>query len=459
MLKLNYDFINQVKYIKHNHLIILLYLYSWIESKNCPVAKTFENDKKIYFWVSIDKIARDLLLTRTQVQNALYRLENKDKRIESTLQPFIYPRQDKKENKLYLAFNPVMADFLLSNEQTNLLFKSNLKKRLNGNTYRTKRFENKSYNNIEVEKMLLDESDMNVKKKYCDEAEAIARKIITKYGTIFNHRLPEQGKEPTKTFVQICHKIQDIYNGTFSSSRYYPLSEKFLNSKQFNLDGYKETLKSVKGDWNKVRKLLLNSVKNFQLMFDEDRMPFNKKYLQTNLNLWLYDNYTVSGEPQSQFIQSLKEPNTTGKQLSEKKADRIFEELPDKAKDGANDLYDLAPKGTPAGTFFENIQKMVEWAKLASECDNSFHFWCASYADIPKKFAEYCKENKISVNCSTVDIERAVETNSPWCWFVSEAIKEYDLNSGLVNCITSDDFYDCYRERMSFDTMEQQIIF
>ena len=140
MLKLNYDFINQVKYIKHNHLIILLYLYSWIESKNCPVAKTFENDEKTYFWISIDKIARDLLLTRTQVQNALYRLENKDKRIESTLQPFIYPRQDKKENKLYLAFNPVMADFLLSNEQTNLLFKSNLKKRLNGNTYRTKKF-------------------------------------------------------------------------------------------------------------------------------------------------------------------------------------------------------------------------------------------------------------------------------------------------------------------------------
>ena len=118
----------------------MLYLYSWIESKNCPVAKTFENDEKTYFWISIDKIARDLLLTRTQVQNALYRLENKDKRIESTLQPFIYPRQDKKENKLYLAFNPVMADFLLSNEQTNLLFKSNLKKRLNGNTYRTKKF-------------------------------------------------------------------------------------------------------------------------------------------------------------------------------------------------------------------------------------------------------------------------------------------------------------------------------
>ena len=100
MLKLNYDFINQVKYIKHNHLIILLYLYSWIESKNCPVAKTFENDERIYFWVSIDKIAKDLLLTRTQVQNALYRLENKDKRIESTLQPFIYPKQNKKENQI-----------------------------------------------------------------------------------------------------------------------------------------------------------------------------------------------------------------------------------------------------------------------------------------------------------------------------------------------------------------------
>ena len=447
MLKLNYDFINQVKYIKHNHLIILLYLYSWIESKNSPVSKTFENDEKIYFWVSIDKIARDLLLTRTQVQNALYRLENKDKRIESTLQPFIYPKQDKKENKLYLAFNPVMADFLLSDEQSNSLFKTNLKKRLNGNTYRTKRFGSKSYNNTEAEKMLLNDSDMNVKKKYCYEAELIAKKIITKYGTIFNHRIPEQGKEPTKTFIQICHKIQDIYNGTFTNSRYYPLSDKFLNSKQFNLDGYRETLQSVKGDWNKVRKLLLNSVKNFQLMFDENRMPFNKKYLQTNLNLWLYDDYTVKGEPQSQFIQSLKEPSTTEKQLSENKADRIFDELPSGAKKGANNLYDLAPKGTPAGTFFENVQKIVEWGRNVAEVEMNSKYWYGQSSELPDLFANFCKENKINVNCSTVDIEKAVNCNGPWVWFVKQASQEHDLNIRLCDCVTAEDLYDCYNSK------------
>ena len=61
--------------------------------------KTFE-DGKNYFWIAINKIADDLNLSRRQVQNALYRLENKDKSVQSSLQPFIFPKQVKKENKI-----------------------------------------------------------------------------------------------------------------------------------------------------------------------------------------------------------------------------------------------------------------------------------------------------------------------------------------------------------------------
>lgn len=212
---------------------------------------------------------------------------------------------------------------------------------------------------------------------------------------------------------------------------------------------------------NKVRRLLFTSLNNFQKMFDEDKMPLNKKYLQNNLNLWLYDPFTISGEPQSQFIQSFKPPNITSKQFSENKADRIFNELPEGAKDGANDLYDLSSKGTPAGTFFENVQKIVAWAKIASEKDVNFHFWCGRHTDILCKFAEYCRKNNINVSTATVNIEKSVKSNGPWCWFLSQAIKEHNLNRSLVNCVTQDDFVDCYcRDKMTFCvTQEERVIF
>ena len=59
--------------------------------------------------------------------------------------------------------------------------------------------------------------------------------------------------------------------------------------------------------------------------------------------------------------------------------------------------------------------------------------------------ALYFIQNNINVNCSTLDIEKAVSSNSPWVWFVKEASNEHCLNSNLCDCITANDFNDCYR--------------
>lgn len=442
MLKINHEFIKQVKYIKHVHLMILLYFYRWLSSNNPPKLRKFDGDDKLYFYIYLDKIAEDLMLSRGQVERAMYRLENKDKKIQTTLQPFIYPKQVKRENRLYIALNPVMIDFVISDENREI--KEKVKKKLTGNTFYTKKIKSTTYNYSEADRMLLEESDLKIeKKKYSKEAEMIAIRIIKKYGTIFSHRIPEQNKQPTKTFQDICIKIQDIYNGNFNS-RYYPLSDKFLSSKQFDISDYKEKLKEVKGDWDKVRKLLLNAVKNFELMFEENRMPFKKDYLQTNLSLWLYDSYGVKGEGQSQFIQSLNEPELQGKQLSENKADRIYDELSGKAQDGGNELVNIAPKGISSGTFWENIQKIVYWAELAFQFEQSIGYWLDSPSDILHKFAEFCKDKNIDVNCQTLDIDKAVNCNGPWVWFVNEAVKKHGLNSNLADCVTEDDFVDCY---------------
>ena len=71
--------------------------------------------------------------------------------------------------------------------------------------------------------MLLSKEDMGIISKVCKEADAIALLIIKRYGNYFSHRIPESGQAPTKTYIGICNKITDIYNGAFLKSRIYPL--------------------------------------------------------------------------------------------------------------------------------------------------------------------------------------------------------------------------------------------
>lgn len=297
--------------------------------------------------------------------------------------------------------------------------------------------------------MLISEKDMGMK-SICKEADAIARLILKRYGNIFSHRIPENGKEPTKTYINICKKICDIYNGSFIKSRLYPLSEKFLNNSQFNISGWKDKIKEVKGDWQKTRKLILDSLKNFVLMHEENRMPYSKEYLQTNLNLWFYDEVSNRGEPQSQFILCLFEPEYTSKHNSELKADKIFETLNETARKGGNKLFELN-ENMPAGLFWQRIKEIIEWGKLAYRMEPNIQYWITSPNEIPGLFADYCREKGISVSVHTLDIEKAVFDNSPWTWFIKDMSLKHGLNIHLSECATADDFVDCYSTDYSFE--------
>lgn len=309
--------------------------------------------------------------------------------------------------------------------------------------------------------MLLDEEDMGMKPKICKEADAIARLIIKRYNNYFNHRVPENGTAPTKTYIEICNKITDIYNGTFIKSRFYPLGERCLNNKQFRIEGWRDKIKEVKGDWVKTKKLLLGALQNFVLMHDENRMPYKKDYLQTNLNLWLYDKVSNYDEPQSQFVLCLFEPELTTKHNSEMKADKIFETLSDDAKRAGNHLFELN-QNMPSGLFWERVKEMIEWGKLALQNEPNIHYWFTSASEIPELFARYCEEKKISVSVNTLDIKKAVEDNSPWTWFVKDMSLKHGLNSHLSELVTPDDFLNCYGKssrNITFDDMEDIPIF
>ena len=413
-------------YFKHIHVYIMEKICAWIVSKEHPYSKTFDGSDLVYYWIKIKKLAEDCCLSYQQVKQALWRLENKDKRVEYAAEPILYSILDHTENKLFISMNiPEMKKIL--GTETPIQLKSRevnmptLQKRIGGNTIYTKG----------IGKMKKDALFDAEKPSYSMEADMIARLILKKYPQYFSHRIPDENSSPTKTYVNICRCIDDLYNGRFIRERV--LSEGFLNGSQFNLDGWQKKIKDVKGDWVAVKKLILGALKNFALMHDEDRMPYSKQYLQTNLSLWFYDSVTSKGDGKSQFIACLSEPEFTKKHNSEVKADRIFETLSNKARIGGNELFEMNTS-MPSGMFWDNVRKMVEWGQEALSLEENIHYWISSASELPHLFAEYCKGANISVSLSTVDIERAVECGSPWTWFVKDACLKHGLNPKLAEC-------------------------
>lgn len=477
----NTDFIIKNK-INFSTVIILQDIYFWILSKNPPKNKIINNE--VYYYISQTHLSNFNcgLLTQPGINWIL----NKLKKIGIIKSSIVIDHHcnyinfdwniikksllDKKEliNMENNEWWKRIHDF--ADEQINLQKNKNLRKDdmlnqgyeivvKNNRNYLVKKKEvEKSYNKSGEEKMLLSEEDMGLKPKVCKEAAAITKLILKKYPDLFSHKIPETGKPATKTYVGICHKITDIYNGNFIKSRFYPFGQKFFKNKQFYTEGWKDKLLEVKGDWNKTRKLILNALKNFKLMFDENRMPYSKNYLQTNLNLWFYDNVSNRDEPQSQFIYSLNEPEFSIKHNSELKADRIFETLSNKAKRGGNKLFELN-ENMSAGIFWEHVKEMVDWGKLAFNNEPNIQYWFSSPSELPGLFADYCEENDISISTHTLDIQKAVDSNSPWTWFVKDMSIKHGLNSHLSECVTEDDFKDCYKNKMTFDDMEEIPVF
>jgi hypothetical protein len=67
------------------------------------------------------------------------------------------------------------------------------------------------------------------------------------------------------------------------------------------------------------------------------------------------------------------------------------------------------------------------------------------------KFITYCNNKDIEINLSTINIERAVECNSPWVWFVREASIKHGLNINLCDCVDKKDFEKLYKKKIIFE--------
>ena len=102
---------------------------------------------------------------------------------------------------------------------------------------------------------------------------------------------------------------------------------------------------------------------------------------------------------------------------------------------------------------------MLDWGKLAFEYEPNVTYWVTSPTEIVGEFAKYCEEKEISVSVSTLDIKKAVESNSPWTWFVKDMSIKHGMNSHLSELVTEEDFKKCYKDisHVTFDDMSEVV--
>jgi len=452
--------------IKHNlnlnSIVILEYIYSWVLSDNPPESKP--NGNKKVFYISESHIANDYksLINRTSISRKMQELK-KCGIVCDTITEI-------KSGKHFVSFNwDIVLESLAPEailKQQKYRFCSNWFENIHKFIEQEK--EQNSYNKTSEEKKvagLLDDEEMQVAKpKYCKQADAIAKKILNKYGQYFVTRFPKDGEEPTKTYINLCRKIESIYGGRFI--RDYTVEENVYNNKQFDTEGWQDKIKAVKNDWTKTKQLIFQAVENFVLMYDEDRMPMNKTYLTNNLNDWFFsDNLNSKG--QSQFIQSLNEPMIVKQKLSLDKAKVIVEEIKSKSPVSyyaGHELNELLPANANEASAWTLIQDIIKWGKLLFQFDENakYFFQCeinekleSGPKVLPALFARYLKENNISVSLNTLNIKQSIDSNAPWCWFINEACKKHNLNPDCVQCLDDADFFDAYNKGITFDEMEE----
>ena len=397
---------NNYDYLKNNHYRIIAYLLMWIFSRKPPKSKTIDGEN--YYWLSLQKIADDCFMSYVQVQRSLYRLENKDKSINyGNNEPFIYAKMiysRSETNKLYIKLNYKKIIEILDDNPVNEKLMSKI-------------------NNREADMPALFEMESEIKVN--ENAKRIVDKVLILNPDIFKTRIGN-----TKTYTNCCKIVQDIYNGLFLNPRVYNFS-KIQNCKWFNVNGWKEKINQVKGDYDKVENLIIESIKNFRLMFDKNYMPFKKDCFPSSFEKWLYD--AMNENFASYFIFSFKKPNTNGKQLSENKAEKIYNELPEKIQMIGDKICENNAISNKT-VFWANLKGLYGWCKwlLDSDINQNVDYWVSSPSEIITKFVDYCDANNVLMNEYTFNVGNSLNRNAPFAWFVSNAINEHKLNKEIL---------------------------
>lgn len=291
--------------------------------------------------------------------------------------------------------------------------------------------------NKEDDSMLFDV----VEKNYSDEAESMVKEIASN-DDLFSTRIPKDGSKPSKTFVKACKFLDDIYHGRIGNvKKHYTINMLSPKECKFDIVGGMDKLKDCEGDWDAIRDIVNKCIKNYRMMHEPNRMPFKKEYLPKSIDKWFEDDYTNN----SYFLYSLREPKLFINRNDDKIADEIYDRLPATAQSAGNRIFALNDS-IPCVPLWKGIENMTLWGQTLCECDHNAYYWLNSGADIVNRFCDYLRDNGLSVSANTLNIRKACESNSPWVWFLEDAVDKYRLNPKILSAVDPSALQRCYHE-------------
>ena len=276
-------------------------------------------------------------------------------------------------------------------------------------------------------------------KKYSNEAESIVNDIA-KNEDLFTTRIPKLGGKPSKTYTNACKFVDDLYNGNIASiKKHYTINMLSPKDCKFDITGSIDTLKECRGDWNLIRDTIKTCISNYRLMHNPNRMPFKKEYLPKSIDKWFEDDYTNN----SYFLYSLREPKMLVNRNDDKIADDIFDRLPSIAQKTGNRFVELN-SNIPCVPLWRGIENITKWGEELCRCDHNAYYWLNSGAEVIDKFYKYLCDNNLSVSANTVNLKKACENNTPWVWFLEDAVDKYGLNPKILSATDDVTLRRCY---------------
>jgi len=133
-------------------------------------------------------------------------------------------------------------------------------------------------------------------------------------------------RKVTKSIKVFNTQLLDILYGRYTRKKYF-LKDEFLdkNEKLITDENY-EMVKSCKGDWDKIRDLVITASENYSLWFNEDREPLSKTWLTRDIGMWIYNSMMQTSlflacilHPPASIVQGLT------KQIIKKLPDNVYE--------------------------------------------------------------------------------------------------------------------------------------
>lgn len=294
-------------------------------------------------WLHYETIAENNNLTVRQVKAAVSQISGKQKTGERL---FPYP----------------IKMYILNKHGKNsayFIFQKDSMLRLLGDDYRM-------HNADRLEAVLTDikmieqqtEKAERQQRKVSGPAEEIIRTILNAKTNPFKNLLPEKQKGKlagkwSKGLINVSDILWSLHEGDFLYG--YPLSNDFYNERKFSRGDYIDTIKAVKGDWDKVDILIRSAIRNGR----------KAGTLDTDLNKWLYN--ANPGNESSLFCFSLVAvPEEVKQARIEYKEDEqigsIKTYLSDRAVRAANQLLDDHSDWPGGMDFWKRISSIQSWA-------------------------------------------------------------------------------------------------